>query len=96
MKELQITKINNYEYELKDEKNKIIKMNIEFYDLKEPLKINDKISISKELLDKNYPEYDTFYRFGKLDSIYGRKNSNIDIIEIKTEKELIYLQRYYG
>jgi len=100
MIKLQIVSINNYEYELRDNKNNTYKLSIEFYDLNQSPRINDHIFMSKELLDKNYVEYDNFYRFGKINSEYGRElnpnQDNIDVIGIKVGEEIIYLQRYYG
>ena len=59
--------------------------------------------MSDELLNKDYKEYSTFYAFGSLDNISGRKienNQNIqDIITIETNNQNIkrkHLKRLYG
>ena len=99
MLKLQIVNINDYEYELKDGENNSYKVNLEFYDLDKKLSVNDYIFISEKLLNKNYKEYDTFYRFGKLNSKYGRDlnyENDTDIIGLKMGKDLMYMQRYYG
>ena len=100
MKNLKILNINNYKYELEDEEHNIYKLNIEFYDLEKEIKVNDYICMAEELLNKNYTEYSNFYRFGKLNSPYGRKiteiQNSIDIIGLKQSNNLIHLQRYYG
>lgn len=99
MIKLQIKNMNNYEYELIDDGNNTYKIRLEFYDLGKAININDYIFMSEKLLDPNYEEYSNFYRFGKLNSEYGRKinsEDNIDIIGIKKDDDLIYLQRYYG
>lgn len=99
MKKLQISKIKGYEYELKDSENNTYEIMMEFYDLNKELKINDYIYMAEELLNPNYKEYNNFYRFGKLNSIYGRKiksAEDIDIIVVQINEELIHFQRYYG
>ena len=98
MKKMKIVNINGYEYELKNENNSY-KIGLEFYDLDEKIGINDHIFMSEKLLDKNYEEYDTFYRFGKLNGEYGRKlttENTVDVIGLQIKEKIIYLQRYYG
>lgn len=99
MKKLEITKVDNYEYYLKDKNNNEYNFNIEFQSIDIKPKIGDYIYISDELLDKNYIEYSKFYTFGPLNSKYGRKiidENSPDVIKIETNNNSIYLKRLYG
>lgn len=99
MKKLEIIEINDYEYHLKDDNNKIYIINIEFQDIDIKPNINDYIYISEKLLDKNYKEYSKSYTFGNIDSIYGRKieeDNDVDIIAISINNKKTYMKRLYG
>ena len=98
MKKLEIKEIKGTNYTLR-EKDKIYNINLEFYDIEEQLKSKDYIYISEKLLDRNYIEYDTYYRFGKLDSEYGREireDKEEEIIILTIEDKNIYLKRIFG
>lgn len=99
MIKLEVVKIDNYLYELKDENNVTYNLNLEFLDFEEPLQIGNQISMNSRLLDPEYEEYSTSYTFGNLDNKYGKENLTIDDIDvikiIKDDKE-IYLKRLYG
>ena len=99
MLKLDIVNIDNYLYNLKDEENNNYKLNLDFFDIKEKLKIGDCIYISEELLDPKFEGYSTSYTFGSLDSKYGKSNieiRDIDVIKIETDHKEIYLKRLYG
>lgn len=99
MIKLEIISKNNYEYEVKDEKEKTYILNLEFCDIKDKPKEGDYICISEELLDSLYDGYSTNYTFGELDSIYGKENvkiNDIDVIKLIMNKNEIYLKRLYG
>lgn len=93
MLKLKIINIESYKYTLEDINNKLYNINIQFYGLKEDLKINDYIYICEKILNKS-----TLYSFGPLNSIYG-KSTNLkedELIKIISNSEEIYLKRYYG
>lgn len=100
MKEFKIINIKDFEYELVDDNNKSYKISMVFYELKQKPKINSRVFLSSQLLDKSYYEYSDCYYFGKVGSIYGRnpdsKSYEIDIIEIELDGEKVRLQRHYG
>lgn len=100
MEKLQIIRVNNYEYELIDEREKEYKINIEFLDIEEKPTEGDYIYMSEELLNPKYEEYSTNYTFGDLESKYGKANlsiTDVDVIRIieRGEKEIV-LKRLYG
>lgn len=100
MEKLQIIRVNNYEYELIDEREKEYKINIEFLDIEEKPTEGDYIYMSEELLNPKYEEYSTNYTFGDLESKYGKSNlsiTDVDVIRIieRGEKEIV-LKRLYG
>lgn len=95
MKKLIIDNINNYDYYLKDEYEKLYKLNIEFYDLVDDIKIGDYIYMNEELFE----EKNTLYSFGPLTGECGRKitsSTDKDIIVLISNDKEIYLKRYYG
>lgn len=99
MVKLKITKIDNYLYDLIDERENLYTLNLEFLDNIENLKEGDYINISAELLNPNYAGYSSSYTFGKLDSQYGKSDLNpgsIDVIEVETGEKKYYLKRLYG
>ena len=99
MIKLKVEKINQYEYELKDENEKKYNLNLEFCDINESLEVEDIVYINEKLLDKKYEGYSTSYTFGNLESKYGKeiKNLNdIDVIKIVKKDDEVYLKRIYG
>ncbi len=95
MKKLEINKIDNYQYELKDINNKIYHFNIEFYNLEKNPKIGDYIYISEKLLQEEY----SLLSFDTLDSKYGRNIKNEedeDLVILLIDNKKIYLKRVYG
>ena len=99
MIKLEIEKIENYIYALKDENGKLYNLNIEFFDVEENLKTGDFIFINEELLNKKYDGYSTSYTFGNLENKYGKSNiliDDIDVIKLITDDKEIYLKRLYG
>ena len=100
MKKLEIIKVNNYIYTLKDEESNIYEFTLEFHDLKSLPQEGDYIFMSEELLDKEYQEYSDFYAFGALNDPSGRiikRTHNIqDVIVISNNSNKKYLKRLYG
>lgn len=99
MVRLRIESKVNDDYVLKDEKGNSYNLNFEFFDIEEKPKENDYINISAELLNPRYREYTTYLTFGDMDNICGKKNLNlndIDVIKIEMEDKEIYLKRLYG
>ena len=100
MIQLQITKINKWQYVLKNvETNKEYVHTFEFHGLKKKLKAGDRIIMHKELLDPKYVGYSVDYTFGPVDDIYGRKVTSvndIDAIGIKQGDVVTTLKRFYG
>ena len=95
MKKLEINKIDNYQYELKDMNDKIYHFNIEFYNLEKELKIGDYIYISEKLLQEKY----SVLSFDTLDSKYGRNietEEDEDLAILLIDNKKIYLKRVYG
>lgn len=98
MMKLKIESINNYNYELIDNEKKY-NINIEFFDIKEKPEIGDILYINEKLLNKNYKEYDTFYRFGSIYNSSGRelnKNNEEEVIILNINNKNIILKRLYG
>lgn len=96
MIELVIKDISGYNYYLIDKNGYEYNLNIEFYDLENKPKINDKIYMNKSLLSK--PINQTL-SFGSLVGNYGRKitsSDDEDIIILKRNDKNIYLKRFYG
>ena len=86
-------------YVLEDNQNNKYELGFEFYDIDEGPKENDYINISAELLNPRYKEYTTYFYFGGLENTCGRKEVNlndIDIIKIEMNNKEIYLKRLYG
>lgn len=99
MVRLKIESKENNNYVLKDEKGNSYKINFEFFDIEEKPKENDYINISAELLNPRYKEYSTYLSFGEMENICGRKDPNlndIDIIKLEIDDKEIYLKRLYG
>ena len=99
MIKLKVEKINQYEYELKDENEKKYNLNLEFYDINKGLEIGDTVYINEELLNRKYDGYSTSYTFGNLENKYGKEIENlndIDVIKIVKKGDEIYLKRIYG
>ncbi len=98
MKRYLIKKITNLKYELKDDKNKIYYIYLEFFQVDKP-KINDYIIMDDYYLDKNSEEKGICFTFGVLKGKFCKKltvHDKKEIIVIKNKDEEIYLQRYYG
>ncbi len=94
MKKLEITKINKYQYELKDD-NRVYHFNMEFFNVQEEIKVGDFIYMSEKLLR----EENTLLSFDQLDSTYGRKIKDADdndLIILVVDNKKIYLKRVYG
>ena len=92
MKKLEINKIDNYQYELKDN-NKIYHFNIEFYNLEKEPKVGDYIYMSEKLLQEEY----SVLNFDILDSGYDRNiKTKEDLVTLLIDNEKIYLKRVYG
>ena len=81
MVKLRIVDIDNYKYYLEDEYKNNYTINLEFFDLKEKLKIGNYIYMNKELLNSKYEGYST---------------SDIDVIKVVLDKTERYLKRLYG
>ena len=99
MIKLRISNSDGYLYELEDENSRKYKLNLEFFDLEEPLKVGNQIFMSPKLLDSNYEGYSTNYTFGSLDNKYGKSNlplDDIDVIKVIEKDKEIYLKRLYG
>lgn len=95
MKKLEINKIDNYQYELKDINNKIYYFNIEFYNLEKKPKIGDYIYMNEKLLKEEY----SILSFDILESKYGRNiqtEEDEDLVILLIDNERIYLKRVYG
>lgn len=99
MVKLKILNINNYEYNLIDEKEKKYTLNLEFFDLEKSPKIGDYIYMSVELLNPRYSGFSKNYTFGSLESKYGKENislTDVDVIKVVISNLEIYLKRLYG
>ena len=99
MKKMTIKSIDRNLYKLIDNQNREYQLNLEFIGSNKPLKENDIIEISMELLNPYSNVYSSFYTFGKLDDITGRKNvsiTDIDVIKIIIDNKEIYMKRLYG
>ena len=100
MVQLQITKVNKWQYFLKDvESNKEYVHTFEFHGLKKKLKAGDKIIMHKELLDPKFSGYSADYTFGAINAIYGREVlsvADLDAIGVKQGDEITTLKRFYG
>lgn len=96
---LKIESKKNNNYILKDEKNNMYNLDFKFFDIEKEPKENDYINISAELLNPQYKEYTTYFSFGNIENICGRKDvtlNDIDIIKIEIDNKEIYLKRLYG
>ena len=95
--QLQVQYIDDNTYQLLDKDNntyifKIYFDNINCTDIKN-------IYMNSKLLDPDYYEYSTTYRFGPIGKKYGRVLTNKtiqDLIMIENDINKICLQRYYG
>ena len=102
MLKLQVLSItNDYYYKLIDIDTKQVYTHIlEFTSLKQPIKTGDVIIIHKELLNPQYPGYNSSYTFGSINSIYGKdvnSSNDTDVIGLKRDnKKAIALKRLYG
>ncbi len=100
MKKLEIIRVDNYMYTLKDNENNLYIFTFEFHSMKKKPQVGDYIYLSDELLDKEYIEYSESYAFGSLDDTSGRKieeNKNTqDLIVIQQGEKKKYLKRLYG
>lgn len=100
MARLKIVKITNDKYLLQDlDTKETYSFNIKFYGLEQLPQVGDMLGFHKELLDKNYDEYNTSYQFGPINEPYGRKISgpeDVDCILLKTANTKTYLKRFFG
>ena len=95
MKKLEINKIDNYQYELKDTNDKVYNFNIEFYNIDKLPKVGDYIYLNEKLLQEEY----SLLSFDTLESTYGRtirSEEDEDLVILLIEHEKIYLKRVYG
>ncbi len=96
MLKLIVKKIDNYNYHLQDKFNRKYNLNIEFYNLKNSIKINDYIYMNEKLIRKINNQA---VSFGPLDGNYGKNiesSDDEDIIMLVTDNKKIYLKRFYG
>ena len=99
MIKLKIINIDNYIYNLEDEKGKKYIFNLEFMDVENKIDISDFLYFSSELLDPMYEGYSKSYTFSNLNSKYGKRNlkeGDIDIIKVEQDGKEILLKRIYG
>ena len=99
MVKLKIVNIDGYKYDLVDEDKHNYTINLEFFDIKENIKIGNYICMNSELLNTKYEGYSTSYTFGSLENKYGKENislEDIDIITVILDKREVYLKRLYG
>ena len=95
MKKLEINKIDNYQYELKDTNDKVYHFNIEFYNIDKLPKVGDYIYLNEKLLQEEY----SLLSFDTLESTYGRtirSEEDEDLVILLIDHEKIYLKRVYG
>lgn len=96
---LKIESKEKQNYILRDEQQNNYNLNFEFFDIEREPKENDYINMSAELLNPHYKEYTTHFSFGSIENICGRKNVNlndIDVIKVELGSKEIYLKRLYG
>lgn len=98
MKIFKIIKIDGNQYTFINKNKKTFTWLFEFFDLPRAVAVNDYILLPEYLLHKSYDEYDNFYRFGNLESQYGRdiKASGAVIVEIRQDEIVTKLKRIYG
>ena len=99
MVKLEIVNVEGYLYVLEDTNGNKYRMNLDFWDIEEKPQIGDYMQISAQLLNPKYAGYSSNYTFGDLKSIYGKKNieiDDIDVIVIEKNKKEIFLKRLYG
>ena len=88
MKKLKIKAINNYDYTLIDENEKIYRLNIEFYSKYKP-QVNDILYVDDIVIEET-----NLYAY---DEIYDVTNYDLkDIIKIVSNDKAYYFQRRYG
>lgn len=86
MYRLRVVNIDEYVFTLQDSEDNFYKKVIEFMNTKYVPKVGDYISLPESILEK-----DNIYVYG---DIYDKEKD--DIIKIEQDKNIIYLQRYYG
>lgn len=99
MVKLKIINKDNYLYKLIDDRENNYEISLEFFDIESSPEIGDYISISAELLNPRYAGYSTLYTFGNLDNPCGKRNldiNDIDIIKVIIDNKEITLKRLYG
>ena len=99
MIKLKIVDKNNFEYVLKDMKEKVYNLNMEFLDIEDKIDIGNYIFFSEELLDPKYEGYSTSYVFGDLNNKYGKTNielTDVDVIKVMTNDKYIYLKSIFN
>ncbi len=98
MMKLQIINRDNNIYTLKNINNNTCQIQFEFHDIKNLPDVGDYITIPNQLLNRDDPEYSTFYAFGDLKNGYGReKPSPKEIIYVTNNKnQTKTLKRLYG
>ena len=88
MKRTIIKKIDNYDYVLVDDNNRVYILNIEFYSKYKPM-VGDTIYFSEEILNKK-----NLYAF---DEVYNTIGVSLDdIIKVEHDNKNYYFQRRYG
>ena len=99
MIKLKIENQDGYVYNLKDENGNDYIINLEFFDIESKPKIGDFLNFHAELLNPEYEGFSTSYTFGNLENIYGKKDiqiDDIDVIKIQIDEKEIDLKRLYG
>ena len=94
MKKLEIVKIDNYNYTLKDSQDNTYELNLEFYNLTQKPQIGEYIFMNEALLKSNIP-----LSFDVLNSKYGKyitDSHDEDLIVLIIDNEKICLKRVYG
>ena len=88
MQKLIIKEINNYDYTLIDQDNKVYNKNIEFYSKYKP-QLNNIIYVDDSIINEV-----NLYTF---DEVYDTRNIDIkDIIKVVSNNKEYYFQRRYG
>ena len=99
MIKLEIVDKNNFDYILKDIKENIYNLNMEFLDIEQKIEIGNYVFLHEKLLNSKYVGYSTSYTFGNLENKYGKDNielNDIDVIKVVMNDKSIYLKRLYG
>lgn len=100
MEKFLVVNVSENRYTLRNvETTKEFKVKFTFFDLEQPIKRGDMISLHAELLDPKYSEYSKHYYFGAKDKVYGRNvtsKDDIDVMGIYSNGKSIALKRFFG